>query len=102
MPHEDRRIFFSYAEVQEAMADFALEKGVTPMPAGQIITINAIKADGSKMDCVLENRKTNHLENHILSRDFIAGALMMFCRTRKIPLANAANKVVEIGKDCLV
>lgn len=102
MPHEDRRIFFTYEEVHEALTAFATKRGTERPPQGHIVTVTQSDDLQTSIDCVFENHVTNRLENRLYTKDVVSAALMLYCRDHRVPLPKAANKLLEIGKDRLI
>lgn len=97
MPIEDRRIIFSSDEVYKALYALSVKKNMTQPPPGFIKMVTVNKDDPSEVIIKLENpnqQKTAKLE---YSRDFLAAALMMFCRGAGIPLPKTAVKSVMIN-----
>lgn len=98
MPREDRRIVFNYDEVYKALFALCAQKEQPRPPPGTVIAVETSKADEKNVVVFLENpQRTKTSEVHY-SRDFLAAALMMFCRANRIPLPKTASKTVELGK----
>jgi hypothetical protein len=99
MPREDRRIIFDYAETHKAMFSLCVQKELPRPFAGSITAVN-FKADDDR--CVVA-RFANGLQETAgtseYSRDFLAAALMLYCRTCGIPIPKKAMKSVELGDE---
>jgi hypothetical protein len=99
MPREDRRIIFDYAETHKAIVALCVQNGLPRPFVGSITAIN-FKADDDKSVVV---RFANGLQGTSAmseySRDFLAAALMRYCRTCNIPIPKKAMKSVEPGDE---
>lgn len=99
MPREDRRIIFDFTETYKAIFALCLQKELPRPFVGSITALN-FKADDDKSVVV---RFANGLQGTSAtgeySRDFLAAALMLYCRTCGIPLPKKAMKSVEPGDD---
>ena len=102
MPREDRRIIFDMSETYNALYKLSLKADDAPkMIAGLIAKIEEDGLDANKINIFLENPQEGEKRMVTFSRDFIAAALMMFCRGAGIPMMRRANKTVMI-KDGVV
>lgn len=103
MPREDRRITFSYDEVYKAIFALCVQREVKKPPPGIIMAIEPSTLDNSKLAVRIENPLTGgppfFLEYGL---DYLAAALMLYCRTCRIPLPKTAEKSVELGKDGII
>ncbi len=103
MPREDRRITFSYDEVYKAIFALCVQRELKKPPAGIIMAIETSMTDASKVALRLENPQTNNPVIFLeYSLDFLAAALMLYCRTCRIPLPKTAAKSVELAADGIV
>ncbi len=100
MPREDRRIIFDYEEVYKALYAFCVQKERKKPPAGAITTLAADTNDESRIFVRYENRLDAESRPVMVeySRDFLAAALMVYCRGCGIPLPKKARKSVMIGE----
>ena len=96
MPKEDRRIIFSYDEVYKAIYALSLKKQLPKPPPGALTNVKEKQGDDNHMVMTLENPAEESEETMEYSRDFLAAALMVFCRGAGIPLPRAARKAVMI------
>jgi hypothetical protein len=96
MPKEDRRIFFDYEEVYKALYALCIQKQAPKPPPGVIVAIREDATDATKIYIDLENPQEKTKANREYTRDFLAAALMIFCRGLGIPLPKAATKSVVI------
>jgi hypothetical protein len=100
MPREDRRVIFDFSEAYQAIYKLALKSDDAPrLPPGVIRKAEEDGLDANKINIYLENPQTGEKEMMTYSRDFIAAALMMFCRGSGIPLPRKANKTVMLDID---
>lgn len=100
MPREDRRIIFDYEEVYKALYSFCVQKERKKPPAGAITALAADDKDDSRIFVRYENRLDAETKAVMVeySRDFLAAALMVYCRGCGIPLPKKARKSVMIGE----
>ncbi len=97
MPTEDRRIIFSSDEVYKALYALCAQKQVKMPPPGTVKAIEQDEKDESKIFLHLEN-PGNDSENTVeYSRDFLAAALLLFCRGLGIPVAKSGKKSVLLN-----
>lgn len=96
MPKEDRRILFSNEEVYKAIYALCMQKDIPKPPPGAVKSVTENEEDQSRIIVQLENPATHKNEAIEYSRDFIAAALMLFCRGSGIPLPKGARKSVLI------
>lgn len=103
MPREDRRIIFSYEETYKAIYTLCAQREMKKPPPGSIceIVVDDI-ADDSRLTIKIENRQENVIHDREYSRDFLAAALMVYCRGLSIPISKKATKSVELKKDSVI
>lgn len=94
MPREDRRILFENDEVYKALYSLCTQKERKKPPAGEVRSVEQDEKDPSIIHVRFENPldKTSLKEEY--SRDFLAAALMVYCRGLGIPLPKKARKSV--------
>lgn len=103
MPREDRRITFSYDEVYKAIFALCVQREIRKPPAGIIMAVDTSALDSSKVSIRLENPLTNDPPIFLeYAMDYLAAALMLYCRTCRIPLPKTAGKSVELAQDGVV
>lgn len=102
MPKEDRRIIFSYDEVYNAIYSLCAQKQLPKPPSGAVTLVKQDDQDSSKIFISLEDpgRQTKNRVEY--SRDFLAAALMLFCRGAGIPLPKGARKSVMIEEAAVI
>lgn len=98
MPREDRRILFENEEVYKALYALCAQKQIKKPPPGLLTRIYEDEKDSNKIYVHLENPQETHdpMRKVEYSRDFLAAALMLFCRGLGIPLPKKAQKSVVI------
>ena len=96
MPKEDRRIIFSYDEVYKAIYTLAIQKDLKKPPAGMVKSLSERKDDETQITIVLENPADQTKNKLHYSRDFLAAALMVFCRGAGIPIPKSGRKSVML------
>ena len=102
MPKEDRRIIFSSDEVYKALFTLRDQKQMRPLPLGQVITAGVDADDSNKVFFILENQMEGTHAKIEHFRDFVAAALMLFCRGSGIPLPKGAQKSVMIQEGMVI
>lgn len=103
MPREDRRVIFDMSETYQAIYKLSMKSDDTPSPSPGIIKkIEEDGLDANKINVYIENPQTGDKSMLTYSRDFMAAALMMFCRGCGIPLPRKASKTVMIDPDRVV
>lgn len=102
MPREDRRVIFDFEEAYKALYALCTRREIKKPPPGVILSIEQDKIDETKIYICIENRQENSEKRVVYSYDFIAAALMLFCRTCNVPLPKNANKSVEFATDNIV
>ena len=96
MPREDRRISFDNEEVYKAVYALCAQKQIKKPVPGQIVKISEAFGDTGGIFLDIQNPLKNTGEQSEYARDFIAAALMLFCRGCGIPLPRNAKKSVMI------
>lgn len=102
MPQEDRYITFTNEEVYKALHAMCMQKDI-PLPASSRIT--HIQKEANEPDAVsmiLENPISKDLKKEIYKDDFLAAALMVYCRACKIPLPKNAQKSITLKNSKVV
>ncbi len=103
MPREDRRITFSYDEVYKAIFALCVQREVRKPPAGIIMAVDPIAGDASKVTIRIENPLNDDPPSIMeYGLDYLAAALMLYCRTLRIPLPKTAGKSVELAQDGVI
>ncbi len=96
VPTEDRRIIFSSDEVYKALFALCAQKQVKKPPPGHVKGIEEDKEDNQKIYVHLENPQEQEKATVEYSRDFLAAALLLFCRGLGIPIPKIGKKSVLI------
>ena len=101
MPREDRLIIFSNDEVYKALYALSAQKQVKKPPAGAVKSVVEDSEDREKIKVHLHNPQETYDKDMTVDyrRDFLAAALMLFCRGLGIPLPKNARKSVMIRND---
>lgn len=98
MPKEDRRIIFSYEELYKAIYALCAQKQIPTPPPGAMQS--AIEAEGDPDTIIIKLHNPQDTFDQDVEcdykRDFIAAALMLFCKGLGIPLPKTARKSVLI------
>ena len=99
MPKEDRLITFDYQEVYQAIFTLCKQKDMRAPPYGAIIHIGNPNDDTSRIELELYDKTQDDTRMQEYSRDFVAAALMMYCRGLGIPLPKTASKTLTLMRD---
>lgn len=102
MPREDRRIIFEFQETYKALYALCVQNELKKPPPGLVAAVVQHPTDTSKVLVRIENPHSNLAQDVEFTRDFLAAALMLYCRTCRIPLPKTAHKSVELGSDNVV
>lgn len=102
MPREDRRIIFEFQETYKALYALCVQNDMKKPPPGLVAAVVVHPADSTKLLVRIENPLNNMAQDVEFSRDFLAAALMLYCRTCRIPLPKTAQKSVELGPDNVI
>lgn len=98
MPREDRRIIFDSLEVYKAVYALSVQKEIRKPPPGVLVEIVADKDDPAKLLATIDNPQEKDSARTIeFTRDFLAAALLIYCRTHNIPVSKKARKSVEFN-----
>ena len=104
MPREDRRIIFDLNEIYKALYTLTeKQEGVARLLPGVILRFEEDAADKNQIHFFIHNPQSGEEDERVTySRDFVAAALMMFCRGAGVPLPKKANKSVLIRENELI
>lgn len=102
MPREDRRISFDNDEVYKAVYALCTQKQMKKPIPGHIVKITEGAGESGAIFLDFENPLDKSAECGEYTRDFIAAALMLFCRGCGIPLPKTAKKSVAIIDGILI
>ncbi len=102
MPREDRRIIFSFDEVFKALYALCMQREIRRPPPGEITAIKVDEDIESKLIVTISNIQEDSEREAEYSRDFLAAALMLYCRSLGIPISKQARKSVELKDDGVV
>ena len=99
MQREEGRIIFNYAETYTAMYALRVQDKLS-RPAGGTITDIVLKAgDDKNMVITFTNKLNGKSAKCAYNRDFLAEALIRYCRSCNIPIPKKAMKSVEPGDE---
>ncbi len=96
MPSEDRRILFTNEEVYKALYAMCFQKQMKAPPPGQVTQIAEDEQTKGQIKVKIENPLEKTSTTLEYTHDFMAAALMLFCRGCGIPLPKHAKKSVMI------
>ena len=102
MPKEDRRIIFSYEEAYKAVYALCMQRELKRPPPGAIEKISSAEGNDKTLKFVIANHQENSSHEVDYSSDFLAAALMLFCRSLSIPISKKATKTVELKNDSVI
>ncbi len=103
MPREDRRISFDNEEVYKAIFALCTQKQMKKPIPGVIVKISEGAGDASPILIDFQNPLDGkQVTREEYARDFLAAALMLFCRGCGIPLPKSARKSVLIVEGVVI
>lgn len=102
MPREDRRLIFDYTEAYRAVYALCVQKELKKPPPGSLTKVTVDQGGEKKFTFQLENHQDNTTATVAYSSDFLAAALMLYCRTCGIPLPKRAQKSVMLKDDTVI
>ena|ERR1035437_4041447 len=101
MQREEGRIIVNYAETYTAMCALSVQDKLS-RPVAETITGIALKAGDDKSMVITFTSKLNGKSAKCeYSRDFLATALVLYCRTYGIAIPKRATKTVELGGEAV-
>jgi len=102
MPSEFRTITFEADEIYQAVHTLCTQKQIATPPPGQIKRIYNIDNDPARIMLEIVDEDSGEKNREEYNRDFIAGALMLYSNTLKIPLPRAGTKAIQIDKGKII
>src|SRR5262245_36835907 len=102
MPREDRKISFDNDEVYKAVFALCTQKQLKKPIPGHIIKVTEGTVESGMIILDIENPLDKASEKAEYTRDFLAAALMLFCRGCGIPLPKLARKSVMVVEGVIV
>lgn len=96
MPTEDRRIIFTVEEVYKAIFTFCVQKQLSAPPGGELIKIEQDEKEDAKVFFTMKDNINSEQQTVEYSKDFLAAALLLFCRGLGIPIAKNGKKSVLV------
>jgi hypothetical protein len=102
MPREDRQIIFSFEETYKALYALCVQKEIKRPPPGAIMDIKPLPDDDSQLKFKIDNMQDSSQHMAEYGRDFLAAALMLYCRSLGIPISKRARKSVELKSEEVV
>lgn len=103
MPRENRIITFDYPEVYQAVYSLCTQKQIKKPAAGALQKVYQEDNDVFRVLMDIKDRTEETIVKEEYSRDFLAAALMLYCRGCGIPLPKNAQKSVSIkGEDVML
>jgi len=94
MPSELRQIIFTNDEALAALRQF-YQRSNQAFPKGRVENIGVSAANGCQLDCDVVD--DNEIRDHVsVASEKLAAALLLYCKTRKIPVPVAARKTMNL------
>jgi hypothetical protein len=94
MPSELRQIIFTSDEAMAALRQF-YQRSNQAFPKGRIENVGVSAANGCQLDCDVVD--SNEIRDHVtVASEKLAAALLLYCKTRKIPVPVAARKTMNV------
>jgi hypothetical protein len=97
VPREDRRIVFDLTETYKAIFALCMKKGMARPYAGSITAITYKDNDDKNVVVRFVDELHGKAAISEYSADFMAAALVLYCRTCAIPIPKRGRKSVEAG-----
>lgn len=97
MPREVRLILFDYVEVYKAIYSLCSQNNLKKPMGGVVFDLKIESDNRVLMSIVDESSGVKKVEEY--NRDFLAAALMLYCRGLAIPLPKGAEKTVAISEN---
>lgn len=104
MPQEDRRLVFDYEEIYKAIYALCTQREMRQLPPGVIIDVSVDEKNADVIWLRIMNPQEKMPETTELTytRDFLAAAMMLYCRGQGIPLPKKAQKSVMINQKSVI
>ncbi len=102
MPREDRRIYFDYDETYKAIFALCVQKDFKKPQPGTVKAVESQPDGTGKVSVRFANALDATSSTEEYTNDFLAAALMLYCRTLGIPLPKSAQKSVELSANTVV
>lgn len=102
MPQEDRRLVFDYEEIYKAIYALCAQRDMRKLPPG---VISDVSVDDKNIDVIwlkIHNPQEGSATELTYTRDFLAAAMMLYCRGLGIPLPKRGQKTVMINKGSVI
>lgn len=102
MPHEDRTLIFDFDEAKTAIAELCAKQDIQEVDLnGYIQKLSNPDGDKSRITFQFKDDATKQEHKEEYSRDFVAAALMMYCKKIGIPLPQKGEKFITFDGDTL-
>lgn len=98
MPREDRRITFSNAELQKALVAHCLRRKAS-LPSGQITSVSPSPEPNGDILLTIHNEQQGKSYSVGLQPEFIAAALIYYCKGANVPIPRRAAKSLSVSGD---
>ena len=102
MPREDRRLYFEFQEAYKAIYALCVQNQIQKPQPGMVTEVAQHPADPARVLVRIENVHDRSVQYIEFTRDFLAAALMLYCRNIRVPLPKLAQKSVEFAADCVI
>jgi len=102
MPQEDRKIIFDFQELYKAIYALSMRWEKKLPPPGVIVKIETHASDDGTLIVYIKNDHHGDLNKEEYTHDFLAAALMLFCRSCEVPVPKQSRKSVELKAGAIV
>jgi hypothetical protein len=102
MPREERRIIFDFGEAYRAIHSLCVQKEERVPPPGNITAMAFKDNDSSIVTVKITNVQTGVNSRREYSCDFVAAALLVYCRKCNMPLPQQGLKILEVDSEGVV
>jgi len=99
MPRENRHIIFDFKEVYQALYALHLKRTDKRIAAGNITKIEESPEDEERLFFYVSGVNESDRKCLEFSRDFLAAALLLFCRGHGVPISKGARKQITFDND---
>lgn len=103
VPREDRRIIFDLSEAYQALFAFYTKREGKALMAGRLVKVEEDKADDKRLFFHVQSPDSNKPVKLEFGRDFLAAALLLYCKGCGIPIPKVGKKSVVLrDKDVIL
>ena len=98
MPSETRKLAFTQAELQAALVNYALRSDMK-LPNANIENIFVSNESDTTVRLVFQPNTADEVKEVEFSQEHVAAGIILYCRSRGIPLPRDSRKVLLVEND---